>query len=125
MNNGQISGSHFLKEDIKEHLMEISMCLMVKEKSRFHLLSMWLLTKVNIDLGSWIPQRQVCTGESADCRSDRQTQQSFWDRPHFRLQTSVQLLHQRRGVHLGGLCLTEQVREPSRVLGPSETSLCR
>jgi hypothetical protein len=59
-------------------------------------------------LVSRVPLRPVCTGKFVDCRGwqsrlqkqhsfwDRQKQHSFWDRPHFRLQISGYLPHQRR-----------------------------
>jgi hypothetical protein len=53
-------------------------------------------------LGSQIPPRPVCKGESVDSETnsfwDRKSAQTFWDRPHFRLQTSRHLPCQRRGV---------------------------
>jgi hypothetical protein len=72
-------------------------------------------------LMSLVPQGPVCLGQLADCRgwaSGLQKWHIFWNRPHFRLQTSEHLPRQRRGGHPGGLWPLEQVREPSYVLGP-------
>jgi hypothetical protein len=54
-----------------------------------------------------------------------QKQHSFWDRSLLGLQTSGHLPHQRRGECPGGGAQPEQVTEPSWVLDPSKTSLCR
>ena len=81
-------------------------------------------------LVSRVPQRPVCTEEHRV-----QKQHSFWTKPgsglHLQLgsrselQTSAHLPHQRRDVCLVALWLLEQMREPSCVPGPLETSLHR
>jgi hypothetical protein len=63
---------------------------------------------------------RTAKGERADYRNE-----SFWVRPHFGLQTLGHLPHQRRDGLREGLRPPEQMREPSCVLGPSETSVER
>jgi hypothetical protein len=88
------------------------------------------LSRWGSHLGSWVPWRPVSPGHLSDCggwASGLQKWHSFWDRSHFRLKTSGNIPHQRRGVCCegGGHWLPEHVREPSFALGPSEISLHR
>ena len=56
-------------------------------------------------LGSWVPRRPVCPDQISDCggwASGLHKWHSFWDRYHFRLKTSGNLLHKRRAVCTGG-----------------------
>jgi hypothetical protein len=86
------------------------------------------LSRWGSHLGSRVPQRTFCAGQLADWEGwakGLQKQHSFWNRPHFRLQTSGHIPRQRWGSRLGVLWPPEQVREPSCVPHPSETSLYR
>jgi hypothetical protein len=95
----------------------------------------------NMMMGRWLTrwkqkyavcQSEICTREAkarqkviSRWECGLQKQHSFWGSPHFGLQTSRYLPRQRRSGHLGGLWHPEQVKEPSCVPGPSETSQLR
>jgi hypothetical protein len=89
------------------------------------------IPKENEDLVSWFPQRPVCTGKPAGCRSNITSWTGISSGLHLQpggraeLQTSSHFSHQRRVSLQGGLCPWDQVRTPSCILGPLETNLHR